>query len=146
MNHLLELTTLTIFAVGWIILGKKWERHHRRKRLRNRTRIDVETLMRQRYSEDDIPLLVELWVGISDTLGVDPGLLRPEDRLNELKGVPVTLETDIDDLEHWTLLKTKPDSPDPEDDLATLEDVLRYTFQNYQHPGTDKRRTPPRII
>ena len=104
-----------------------YERRSRRRLFRGRPRLSDEEIYAQFYHSSGIPKgkILPAWHDIAQCLSVDPGLLRPTDRLSWLNtgvGLP---QTDIDDLDVMIRFASRQSRILP-GELQTIDDVVRY--------------------
>ena len=128
------LALITIAAVA----SRRWmenaEREGRRRALRGRESLPLTALYARYYSGSGMPagFVKQNWREIGVELEVDPGLLRPEDRLCDLVGVPKWLGTDGFNRVEWLVgrvenLLRSGDAADFE--IDTLDDMIRLLWR-----------------
>lgn len=127
MHKALIIFVLFVVTVAFGFLGKRFERTSRQEMLQDRADLSDDQIYQQFYLSSGIPKckILDSWHDLADLLHVDSGRLRPDDRIIDLKGLVVTLESDIEDLAIEIGSRARRNSPKP-DDLETVDGVVRY--------------------
>jgi hypothetical protein len=98
------LTILILLILGIILyIGLRWiEKRQRRSKLGDRPILSDDDIYLQFYAQSDIPkeVIIKTWHNIAEIVHVNPGILRPNDRLETLgdtiaKGAPSSYIEDI---------------------------------------------------
>lgn len=122
------LPFISVFAgaAAWFLCGRSAERGARRNMLSDREQLSGELLYERFYGGSDISrdMLLEAWNQVASVLHVDPGRLRPTDKMDDLVAKQLRLETDIDEL-YFVLDSIAPFSDDMKP-FYDINDVVCY--------------------
>ena len=127
MEKIIIILGILLFAFIGTFITPIFERMHRRNKIRHRPIIPDDDIYSHFYSSSEFSkdVIIKLWSQISKILHVDAGKLRPDDKIIDLRGLRLSLNTDLDELEAFIASQVKSDASEPKS-LERLDDIVRY--------------------
>lgn len=121
-----------IFGIGltWAMVAMARERINRRRTVEDRPGLSDDEIYRQFYEQSGLQrgAVLLMWHEVAGALHVNPGKLRPSDRLSRPQPNLFHLRSDIDDLDDSLSVLSSKSKLNPAK-LDTIDDLLRFAVQ-----------------
>ena len=134
------MTRLPRFAIFWALMGamliyaigaKFIERICRRSRIRARSHLSDDELYAEFYNTSEFPktIIIRVWREVAELLHIDPGKLRPSDKITDFRSKIYQFQSDVDHLDTWVRMIRKGDN-ERAAPLYTIDDVIRFVSRS----------------